>query len=204
MPNVREIFPSLIYQGQLPSGSALNKQLKREIKILSEIDTAGQKWSKTKYVNGYSSYASETNLHHTSPYFGDLAKALRPHVSKFVKSLEWDLLGRKIEMTTCWANQMGQGTHHTLHLHPLSVLSGVYFVESPKGSSPFKIEDPRIGKFMASPPRKSKCAWKNQTYIEFAPKPGTFLLFESWMKHEVPPHRGTQPRLSISFNYEWI
>jgi uncharacterized protein (TIGR02466 family) len=56
---------------------------------------------------------------------------------------------------------------------------------------------------MASPPRKANCDLKNKPYIEIFPKPGDFILFESWMKHEVPPHRGPKPRVSISFNYEW-
>jgi uncharacterized protein (TIGR02466 family) len=145
-----------------------------------------------------------TQLHHTSPHFSELAKKLRPHVNQLIKKLEWDLLGRNVEMTTCWANRMGRGTHHTLHLHPFSVISGVYFVDCPPGSSPFKMEDPRMERFMAAPPRKRNGQWKHQSFIEFSPKAGEFILFEGWMKHEVPPHKGVRPRVSISFNYEWI
>jgi uncharacterized protein (TIGR02466 family) len=201
---IQEFFPSYVATGRLPQNQRLNRELAREISILSEMDEAGIRWSKKNYVGGYSSYSSLTQLHHTSPNFAELEKRLRPHVNQMIKQLQWDLLGRKVEMTTCWANRMGEGTHHTLHLHPLSVLSGVYYVASPKGSSYFKMEDPRIDKFMASPPRKSNCDRKNRTYLNFEPRPGDFILFESWMKHEVPPHRGNQPRVSISFNYEWV
>lgn len=201
---IKEIFPSHIVVGKLPSSTKLNRELAREIDILSEMDADGIRWSKKNYVEGYSSYSSLTQLHHTSPHFSELEKKLRPYVRQFVKKLEWDLLDKKIEMTTCWANRMGKGTHHTLHLHPLSVISGVYFVSCPPGSSPFKIEDPRMERLMASPPRKSSGQWKNKPYIEFQPKPGEFILFESWMKHEVPPHRGDKPRMSISFNFEWL
>jgi uncharacterized protein (TIGR02466 family) len=143
-------------------------------------------------------------LHKTSPNFGDLEKALRPHVAKFVKALNWDLQGRSIQMTTCWANSMGEGTHHTMHIHPHSVISGVYYVNAPKNSSPLKIEDPRMGYLMASPARTAKAPRTQQNFITIPPKAGGFVLFESWMRHEVPPHRGEQARLSVSFNYEWI
>jgi uncharacterized protein (TIGR02466 family) len=33
---------------------------------------------------------------------------------------------------------------------------------------------------------------------------GRLLLFESWLRHEVPPHAGAAERVSISFNYSWF
>ena len=192
---VQSVFPTLIYRGRLGPkvAAALNRDLTREIKTLGEIDRAGRAWSDAHYVSGYSSYASFANLHHTSPNFGELRDRLAPHLKKFVRALGWQT--RAIpRMTTCWANAMGLGTHHTLHLHPLSVVSGVYYVNAPAGAGALKIEDPRMGLFMASPPRRH--------YLTVKPKPGDFVLFESWVRHEVPPHRSAVPRLSVSFNYE--
>jgi uncharacterized protein (TIGR02466 family) len=203
MQKIQELFPSYIYTGHLTSKNLL-RELKREIEILPSIDIEGQRWSKKNYIGGYSTYASLTQLHQTSPNFGDLEKRLRPHMRKMIAKLEWDLMNGKIQMTTCWANSMGKGTHHTMHIHPHCVLSGVYFVDCPAGSSPFKLEDPRMSKMMAAPPRKMSCQIRNKNYIEFRPKAGDFIIFESWMKHEVPPHRGDKPRLSVSFNYEWL
>jgi uncharacterized protein (TIGR02466 family) len=143
-------------------------------------------------------------LHLTSPYFAELEKKLWPEVKRFVKKLNWDLLGRRLPMTTCWANSMGPGTYHTMHTHPLCVLSGVYYVNLPPGSAAFKMEDPRMGLLMASPPRRASAPEEQQNYLKIAPKAGQFLLFESWMRHEVPPHRGKQRRLSVSFNFELV
>lgn len=199
------LFPTFIYRGQLSRAVAqrLNREFTIEIRALSEIDDVGRQWSQKNYPGGYSSYSSHTQLHHTSPHFAELRDHLASHVKKFARALKWDLLGRKLQMTTCWANSMGQGTHHTLHTHPLCVLSGVYYVNLPKGSSPLKLEDPKLPFLMASPPRLSSAPQTMQNYFIVDPKPGEFVLFESWMRHEVPPHRGTQPRLSISFNYEF-
>jgi uncharacterized protein (TIGR02466 family) len=74
----------------------------------------------------------------------------------------------------------------------------------PKDSGSFKIEDPRIACFMGSPPRKPQAREENRRYIDVACKPGEILLFESWLKHEVPANRSDEDRVSISFNYDWI
>jgi uncharacterized protein (TIGR02466 family) len=199
---VEMVFPSYIYRGRLNGAAALNKAFAREIDQLEKMDHYGREWSRVHYPGGYSSYSSMTNLHVTSPNFGELKDKLGPHVKRFVNALKWEMRGRKLRMTTCWANSMAYGTHHTLHLHPMSVISGVYYVNLPPGSSAFKLEDPRMGLFMAAPPRKASAPASHKNYLEIKPKPGEFILFESWMRHEVPPHRGKLPRLSISFNYE--
>ena len=36
---------------------------------------------------------------------------------------------------------------------------------------------------------------------EFAPQPGSVLLWESWLRHEVPVGTSKAERISISFNY---
>ena len=48
-------------------------------------------------------------------------------------------------MTDCWVNIMGQGAAHSLHLHPLSSISGTYYVAVPRGAPGLKFEDPRTG-----------------------------------------------------------
>ena len=170
---VHAVFPTFIYRGRLTPTAArpLNRDLAREIETLREIDDAGVSWSDQHYREGYSSYASAAQLHHTSPNFGELRDRLEPHLTKFVRALKWQTRARP-RMTTCWANAMGLGTYHTLHLHPLSVISGVYYVNAPADASALKIEDPRMGLFMASPPRPH--------YLHVTPKPGDFVLFESW------------------------
>jgi len=29
------------------------------------------------------------------------------------------------------------------------------------------------------------------------------LLWESWLRHEVPPNKAAEERISVSFNYGW-
>ena len=202
--SVKTLFPSYLYHHRLARAGQLNRALAREIVALEKMDAHGRDWSRSHFAGGYSSYSSLCKLHRTSPNFGELETLLEPHVRRFIKKLQWNLMGRKVEMTTCWSNSMGRGTYHTMHIHPASVLSGVYYVDVARGSSPFKIEDPRLGLLMAAPPRRASAPKTEQNYVLFEAVAGEFLLFESWLRHEVPPHRGRGRRISISFNYEWI
>lgn len=58
--------------------------------------------------------------------------------------------------------------------------------------------------FMASPPRKENAQERNQRFVELKPQAGHLVLFESWMRHEVPQNQSSTERISISFNYDWV
>jgi uncharacterized protein (TIGR02466 family) len=125
-----------------------------------------------------------------------LRSAIDPVVRRFVKRLNLRLPTGRLVMSSCWVNVMGQHASHGFHLHPLSVISGTYYVKVPRGAPGFRIEDPRMAAFMASPLREA--------YVTLTPQEGDLLLFESWLKHEVPPNRDRSDRVSVSFNYDWV
>jgi uncharacterized protein (TIGR02466 family) len=91
-----------------------------------------------------------------------------------------------------------------MHIHPLSVISGTYYVKVPKDASGIKFEDPRMDRFMAAPPKKSDAKKANRTSYTINSKPGNLVLFESWLRHEVPASTSEEDRISISFNYDWV
>ena len=93
-----------------------------------------------------------------------------------------------------WVNVLPQGGSHTSHLHTNAVLSGTYYVTAPEGASPIVFEDPRHAMMMAAPPRKTSI------YESRVPKAGTLMLWESWLRHEVPMNRAREDRISVSFN----
>lgn len=203
---IKDLFPSPIYYAPLTSKGLkqLNEDLREESLKFSQIDEAGMKWSEMNYRGGYTSYGSIAHLHQVSSTFEELQRHLDKHVHKYIASLEMDVDPRQIQMRTCWINIMPEGTFHTMHIHPLSVISGTYYVQTPKNCSALKFEDPRMVAFMASPPRKTKARERNQRFVEIKPQAGNLVLFESWMRHEVPQNIAKTERISISFNYDWI
>ena len=80
-------------------------------------------------------------------------------------------------------------------------MSGTYYVDVPGNSSAIRFEDPRLPMMMAAPPRRADTPIENRTFVEIKPKTGMLLLWESWLRHEVPANRSEDDRLSISFNF---
>ncbi len=197
--SVKQLFSTSIYISSLTGKqkNSLNKELLTESRKIQEIDLEGNKWSAKNYLGGYTSYGSMDHLHQMSPTFADLEKAIDTHVKKFVKILGFNLGNGRVKMDSCWVNIMPAMVHHSSHIHPLSIISGTYYLKVPKKSSVIKFEDPRMMAFMGSPSRREK------PYFEIMPNEGQLVLFESWLRHEVPANTGTQDRISISFNYSW-
>lgn len=202
---IQSLFPTFVYSAPLASSNPrLNSELKAEALKFREIDDQGQIWSQKNYPGGYTSYGSISNMHYVSSTFGELEKALNKHVRKFARHLEMDIAPQELQMTSCWINIMPPNVIHTMHIHPLSVVSGTYYVQTPKNCSAIKFEDPRMENFMASPPRKHDAKPVNQRHISLQPQEGQVILFESWMRHEVPANNAKSERISISFNYGWV
>ncbi len=203
---IQTLFPTSIYYSPLgvKDLKTLNKDLKKESLKFAEIDEEGQRWSQKNYKGGYTSYGSIAQLHRVSSTFEDLEKAINKHVYKFVKHLDMDINPKELKMTSCWVNVMPTDVIHTMHIHPLSVISGTYYLQTPKNCSSIKFEDPRMDCFMATPPRKYDAKIHNQRYHSVAPQEGHVVLFESWLRHEVPKNDSPKERISISFNYDWV
>jgi uncharacterized protein (TIGR02466 family) len=202
---VRSWFPTQIYCEPLqPSGlERFNTDLADECRRLRDYDDAGRRWSARNYPGGYTSYASMNELHRFSSTFGTLEKKLLRHARAFARTLELDLRGRTVRMSDCWVNLMPPTAAHSLHLHPLSFLSGTYYVATPRGCPGLKFEDPRLSKFMAAPPRLTSARAAHRAHVTYPAKAGHVILFESWLRHEVAANQADAERISISFNFNW-
>ena len=202
---IRAWFPTYIYCEPLQKGGLdrLNAELVDECHRLRDFDDAGRKWCKSNYPGGYTSYASMNELHRFSSTFADLEIKLTKHVRAFSRQLDFDLRGRQIHLSDIWVNIMPPTAAHSLHLHPLSFISGTYYVQTPKGCSGLKFEDPRLSKFMAAPPRLPTHRRENKIHTTYAAEAGNVVLFESWLRHEVAANRVDEERISVSFNFNW-
>jgi uncharacterized protein (TIGR02466 family) len=195
---IQSLFPTRVYAAPLGRGAArLNRELRDEIARIREQDAAGRRWSARGYPGGYTSYGSLDQLHRMSSTFIGLRERIDRHVRRYAAALGWDLDGRPLRMTDCWANVMGRGAAHGLHLHPQAVVSGTYHVRVPRGAPGLKFEDPRLASFMAAPQRRAGA------HVTLPARAGTVVLFESWLRHEVPPCLSAGERVSVSFNYHW-
>ncbi|MGL4322968.1 MAG: TIGR02466 family protein [Beijerinckiaceae bacterium] len=198
-------FATRIYRARLSGAAAgrLNDEIEAAAYSIAEDDTAGQRWCEENAYLGYTSYASLDDLPWRFPSFAVLKKHLDRHVAAFVKELEFDLRGGAVVLDDLWINILPQGGTHSGHLHPNSVISGTYYVAIPKGASAIRFEDPRHAMMMAAPPRRASASTDNRNFIYVQPEPRTIVLWESWLRHEVPMNMAEFDRVSVSFNYRW-
>lgn len=205
MSKISSLFVTRLYHAHLAElGKAIDAvELETTCLSIAQDDEAGQKWCEDNDFPGYTSYASLNDLAWRFPIFKDLEKTLDKHVAEFAKDLQFNLDGKKLKLDSMWINLLPEGGIHTAHIHPHSVISGTTYVAMPKGASAIKFEDPRLAMMMAAPTRQANAREEMQSFIYIEPVVGDVLLWESWLRHEVPMNMVEEDRISVSFNYGW-
>ena len=206
MAEITSLFVTRLYRAavnELAKKKVDYAELATSCNAIAEDDEAGQKWCEKHGYPGYTSYSSLNDLPWRFPIFGDLEKALDKHVAAFCKDLGFDLAGKKLKCDSLWINILPEGGSHASHIHTHSVISGTTYVAMPKGTSALKLEDPRLPMMMHAPLRDKKAGQELQSFVYIKPAVGEVLLWESWLRHEVPMNMAEDERVSISFNYGW-
>lgn len=198
---IKTLFVTKLYRAEV--AGIENASLLKSCRAIAASDRAGQRWSKENGYQGYTSYASLDDLPKRDPDFAALKTALDKHAMAFARELHLDLGGRKVRLDSIWINVLDAGGVHTGHIHPQSVLSGTYYVDVPAGSSSLKLEDPRLAMMMASPGKREDAPESEKAFVYVAPKAGDVLMWESFVRHEVPMNQAKKSRVSVSFNYSW-
>lgn len=203
---LRSLFVTQIYEASLAGERGFADflaELEDACRMLAAEDRAGQAWCKQNAYGGYTSYASLDDLPTRASVFGDLQRKLDKHAAAYARDLEFDLGARRLKLDSLWVNVLKPGAAHSGHIHPHSVISGTVYVATPPGSSALKLEDPRLALMMAAPPRRADAAEPAKSFVYLQPAAGTVLMWESWLRHEVPVNAAKRERISISFNYGW-
>ena len=204
MADIKSLFVTPLYRARLNEHGEIDAdELQASCYAIAEDDEAGQQWSEDNGYPGYTSYASLTDLPWRFPIFADVVKALDAHVAAFARALHFDLDDKVLKLEDIWINILPEGGIHTGHIHPHSVISGTTYVALPDGSASIKFEDPRLPMMMAAPGRTKDAPEDLRQFAYVSPEVGDVLLWESWLRHEVPMNMSEDDRLSVSFNYGW-
>lgn len=202
MTKIDQVFATSIYSAKLggQGSKGFFDELRMACRSIAQEDGAGQRWSEEAGYKGYTSYASLDDLPVRNPTFANLCERLKPHLAAFAAAVDFDTRGLAPEIDSIWINVLEHGGTHTGHIHTNSVISGTLYVDVPEGASAIRFEDPRLAMMMAAPPRKVRAAAHNRHFVYVQPSPGTVLLWESWLRHEVPVNMAGEDRISVSFN----
>ena len=205
MADIRSLFATRLYHAPLSAhGPTIDAdEMEASCYSIAEDDEAGQRWSEENGYPGYTSYASLDDLPYRFPIFADLVRALDAHVVAFAADLQLDLGDKTLVLDSLWINILPEGGMHSGHIHPHSVISGTTYVAMPEGASALRLEDPRLAMMMAAPGRIKDAREELRSFVYVKPSVGDVVLWESWLRHEVPLNMSEDDRLSVSFNYGW-
>ena len=180
MDNVKlyECFPTRIYEFKSGLTNHCNNQMLRYLTISNHKDH----------------HHMIDDLHVLS-YFKLLRDKVLEVSEYILTSNEYEY--ERIEITNMWANKMYDGESHAPHTHSNNFLSGVYYVQASKETSPIQFFDPRAQSSVLVP-RKKSSNWNNSNMIQFDSVVGMGLIFPSWLQHWVPQNKDN--RISISWN----
>ena len=120
---------------------------------------------------------------------------LSESVDKFTKNVLQSK--QRLVITQCWANKNPPGSRHHEHVHPNSILSGVFYLRQDKTLPPIQFSK-TIQSSMKLDPKKYNNL-NSETFL-LPCDTGELLLFPSSLKHSVPTNMGKESRLSMSFN----
>ena len=185
-------FPTSVWHFSLENYQQLNSPLLQTIYAEERRDSQGEKWSN---ILGWH---SGDRLHEMDS-FDNLTQIINQNVLEVATFLQWDLQKFSLKITTCWAIINRKLASNSVHNHPNSILSGVYYLKTPENCGGIFFSDPRPASQMIVPPSVEFNLW-NFPKITYKAREGTMLIFPSWLLHGVEMNMSDEDRICISFN----
>ncbi|MCG8355888.1 MAG: 2OG-Fe(II) oxygenase family protein [Kiloniellales bacterium] len=183
-----QLFPTCVWVHEVSDHAALNARL------MSRIETLEREAPEN--VTPQNAWQSQENLH-LVPGFEDFARLITAATRNILGFLKCRF--DELYITSCWANLNRKGYAHHDHTHPNNVLSGVYYVKTPKHSGGIVFSDPRPQAHVLAPSVTERNLF-NANIQRFEPREGTMLVFPSWLEHAVEANHSDEVRVSIAFN----
>ena len=157
----------------------------------------------TKYVENleYLSQKENKNFKSKDSYLlkHEIFKNIKSFFGESITKYTEKILNSKqrLVITQCWTNRNPPGAKHHEHVHPNSILSGVFFFRIGGKLPPIQ-----FAKSTQSAMKLDPAKYNNITAETFLLPcvPGELLLFPSNLKHSVPINLSEETRYSMSFN----
>lgn len=149
-------------------------------------------------------------VHHSDPLahdinFEEFIKYINITAYNILNNQGFNLTDYSLVTTELWVQEFSSlgGGNHSPHIHWNGHISGFYFLKcSDKTSFPI-FHDPRSGRMMNLLPEKNQSQITiASSVINFKPKPGDFMFFNSYLQHEFSVDHGIEPFRFIHFNIQ--
>ena len=104
---------------------------------------------------------------------------------------------QRLVVTQAWTNRNPPHSKHHDHVHPNSIISGVFYFRQSKTLPPIQFSKAVQEGIKLSPEKYNQL--NSETFL-LPMVDGELVLFPSSLRHSVPNNRGNEERYSMSFN----
>jgi len=174
----------------------LNENLNSLLKFCLKIRKKGES-RRPKRASNISGYQSK-DINLNSPEIKSLCNVITLQSNIFLKEIF--NINQNLSLRNLWINFNEYKDYHMIHEHPFSVISGVFYVKTPKNCGNIVFgSNSKINNYIHP---ENIIEYNNyNTAFWFLPSlEGTLYLFPSWLKHYTEPNFSNESRVSISFN----
>ena len=116
-------------------------------------------------------------------------------LNKFTKNI-YPTKQRRV-VTQCWTNKNPPNSKHHEHVHPNSIISGVFYFRQSKTLPPIQFSKSIQEGIKLNPEKYNQL--NSETFL-LPMVDGELVLFPSSLRHSVPFNKGNETRYSMSFN----
>jgi len=190
--NYQPIFPTLITTVKLDLPVA---EMKAGL-----LQLAGESQN---YEGGFTTFFNNQELDHVTGIKA-LKEAIYGVACAFGRELKYECNYEKCSVQM-WVNVMRKGGIHPPHNHARSIFSGTFYVEVDDTMSPFAFINPTKDLRMHDPLVRLEDAGPfTSEQMIIKPEIGSMSMWPSWLYHYVPQMQVDGPRVSLSFNVDFL
>ena len=213
MSNLKTVslFDTFVYQTDLPEYledkdfmAVCDEHINKAIDEAKESIAARHKKLNAEIKDHGMSYHSGPELY-KDERLKEFELLIRNTARNILEDQGFDLANHTINYTEMWIQKFAfeGGGHQDTHVHWDNHISGFYFVEASDRTSRPVFHDPRPGRMMLNVPIKDHSKLCPAMERQVVPvKPGTLLLFNSWLPHQFSVDNGVDPFRFIHFNLQ--
>ena len=160
-----------------------------------------EKNNKSNNKSGVGSFQSKS-LDLNNLIVNTLANSFLEHVN-FISNNNYKIKN-KLYLDNFWFNINRFKDFNLEHIHPNSILSGVYYVKTPKNSGNLIFKNNNNSNFYLEQNDLIEFNTLNCATYFLPPQENCLHIFPSWLPHYVEPNLSEEERISFSFNTQII
>ena len=200
-PIWRKEFPEFVKNTNKICDEFINNEKNKQKEKLKEREKQFK-----KKLGDFGHVFHTPNIHY-EPGLQKLVKIIGEASLSYLNDSGVDTNKINLYFTEFWVQEFGKkgGAQHDPHLHWNNHVSGFYFLKANELSSYPVFHEPRQAAWMSKlPERDAKQNTPTSSLIHYTVKPGTMLIFPSYLVHQFAMDIASQPFRFIHWNMQGL